>query len=116
MNAKGIPHRIASTHCLMGVPNLVKEVFTLDRGTYLGQGVPFLSRGYLPWIEGRGIYLGRELPTLEGGYLPWTEGVTTLDGVPTLNRGYLPWMGGRSNLPWKGVLTLDERGTYLGWG
>ena len=81
------------------VPTLVGGTY-LGRGYLLGQGVPTLAGGYLPWqgiptLVG-GTYLGR------GWYLPW-QGVPTLaGGVPTLAGGtylarggtYLPRQGG----------------------
>ena len=74
--------------------------------------------------------MGDDVPTLNVGYLPWMG-----EGVPISDRrmGYLPWMGWGRYLPWMGrVPTLDRgrgylpwtvkstfdggEGTYLGWG
>ena len=54
------------------------------RGTYLGQGVPALDGGYLPWMG---------VPTLDRGYQPWTAGTYLGWCVPTSARGYLPGWG-----------------------
>ena len=60
-----------------GVPTLA-----WGGGTYLGQGVPILTRG---------TYLGQGVPTLARGYIPWWG--YPMMGVPPVRDGIPPGVG-----------------------
>ena len=82
--ARGIPTLVAGE-----LPTLARGVPTLaGGGTYLGQGVSTLARGYLPWPGGS--HLGQGYPPWPGwGTSPGVDRQTLVKTVPSHHTMYM---------------------------